>query len=88
MKRISSTNTGLSPVLKKPSPTKKGQEKTKEGAKQEQPWIVQVDKKNYKQQLQTTNNNYKQQLLTSTMLFPSAVSSVGPPLSPGQKGTR
>jgi hypothetical protein len=46
MKRISSTTIGLSPVLKKPPPTKKGQEKTKEGSNQEQLWIVQVDKKN------------------------------------------
>jgi hypothetical protein len=80
MKRISSTTTGLSPVLKKPSPTKKDQEKIKEGAKQEQPWIVQVGKKNYKQELQTTNNTYKQQLLTSTVTYSSAFSSV-PPLS-------
>jgi hypothetical protein len=35
MKRFSYNNTGLSPVLKKPHPTTKGQEKTKDGVKQE-----------------------------------------------------
>jgi hypothetical protein len=40
MKRFSSNITGLSPVMKKISPTKTSQEKVKEGAKQEQPWIV------------------------------------------------
>jgi hypothetical protein len=35
--------------IKKTSSTKKGREKTKEGAKREQPWIFQVGKKNYKQ---------------------------------------
>jgi hypothetical protein len=54
MKKISSNTTVLSPVLKKPSPKKKGQEKTNEGAKQEQSWIVQAGKK------QGTHNNYKQ----------------------------
>jgi hypothetical protein len=42
--------------IKKPHPTTKDQEKTKAGAKQEQPWIVQEPKK-------TTNNNNKQQQL-------------------------
>jgi hypothetical protein len=36
--------------FKKASPTMKGQEKIKTGAKQEQPWIVQGSKKNNKQQ--------------------------------------
>jgi hypothetical protein len=39
MKRFSYNTTGLSPVLKKPHPTTKGQDKTKEGTKKEQPWI-------------------------------------------------
>jgi hypothetical protein len=56
MKRFSYNTTGLSPVLKKPHPTMKDQEKTKEGAKQEQPWIVQGAKKT------KTKNNNKQQL--------------------------
>jgi hypothetical protein len=73
--------TGLSPVLKKPHPTTKGQGKTKSGAKKEQPWIVQGSIKNYKQQQKPTanSNNYKQQL--NSMTYSSAVSSVGPPLS-------
>jgi hypothetical protein len=50
VKRFSYTTTGLSPVLKKPHPTTKGQDKTKEGTKQEQPWMVQGYKKNNKQQ--------------------------------------
>jgi hypothetical protein len=33
MKRFSYNTTGLSPVLKKPHPTTKGQDKTKEGTK-------------------------------------------------------
>jgi hypothetical protein len=59
MKRFSYNTTGLSPVLKKYHPTTKGQEKTKAGTKQEQPWIVQGSKKNNKQQQKTTtyNNN-------------------------------
>jgi hypothetical protein len=66
--------------LKKPHPTTKGQDKTKAGTKQEQPWIVQGSKKNNKQLQKTTtnNNNYKQQLMKT---YSSAVSSVGPPLS-------
>jgi hypothetical protein len=60
MKRISSITTGLSPVQKKPSPTKKGQEKTKAGAKQEHPWIVQGVKKKNKLQQKPTKNHYKQ----------------------------
>jgi hypothetical protein len=48
MKRFSYNTTGLSPVLKKPHPTTKGQDKTKEGTKQEQPWFVQGSKKNNK----------------------------------------
>jgi hypothetical protein len=76
MKRFSYNTTGLSPVLKKPHLTTKGQDKTKSGTKQEQPWIVQGSNKNNKQQQQTTtnNNNYKQQLMRT---FSSAVSSVG-----------
>jgi hypothetical protein len=54
MKRFSYNATGLSPVLKKPHPTTKGQKKTKAGEKQEQPCIVQGSKK-------TTNNSKKQQ---------------------------
>jgi hypothetical protein len=50
MKRFSYKTTGLSPVLKNPHPTTKGQDKTKEGTKQEQPWSVQGSKKNNKQQ--------------------------------------
>jgi hypothetical protein len=60
MKRFSSNITGLSPVMKKTSPTKISQEKVKEGAKQEQPRIVQGADKNYKQQQQqqhTQKNN-------------------------------
>jgi hypothetical protein len=49
MKRFSYNTTGPSPVLKKPHPTTKGQDKTKEGTKQEHPWLVQGPKK-------TTNN--------------------------------
>jgi hypothetical protein len=56
VKRFSYNTTGLSQVLKKPHPTTNGQEKTKGGAKQEQPWIAQgVQKK--QQQTTTTNNN-------------------------------
>jgi hypothetical protein len=55
MKIFSYNTTGLSPVLKKPHPTTKGQEKTKAGAKQEQPWIVKGLKK-------TTNSKKQQQL--------------------------
>jgi hypothetical protein len=80
MKRFSSNITGLSPVMKKTSPTKISQEKVKEGAKQEQPWIVQGAKKNYKEQQNTKNSNFKQQLMTN-MIYSSAVSSMGPPLS-------
>jgi hypothetical protein len=79
MKRFSSNITDLSPVMKKTSPTKISQEKAKEGAKQEQPWIFQGAKKNYKQQKNTKNNNFKQQLMTN-IKYSSAVSSVGPPL--------
>jgi hypothetical protein len=77
MKRFSYNTTGLSPVLKKPHPTTKGQDKTKEGTKQEQPWLVQRSKKNNKQLEKTTTNNknYKQQLLKT---YSSTVSSVGP----------
>jgi hypothetical protein len=50
MKRFSYNTTGLSPVLKKPHPTTKGRDITKEGKKQEHPWIVQRSKKNNKQQ--------------------------------------
>jgi hypothetical protein len=64
--------------IKKPRPTMTGQEKTKAGEKQEQPWIVQGS-------TTTNNNNYKPQLFTRT--YSSAVSSVGPPLLPCQKGT-
>jgi hypothetical protein len=64
MKRFSSNITGLSPVRKKTSPTKVNQEKAKEGAKKEQPWIVQGVKKTYKQQ----QNTKKQQLQTTTYL--------------------
>jgi hypothetical protein len=60
MKRFSYNTTGLYPVLKKPHPATKGQEKTKAGTKQEQPWIVQGSKKNNKQLQTTTNNNNKQ----------------------------
>jgi hypothetical protein len=64
MKRFSSKITGLSPVTRKTSPTKVNQEKAKEGAEQEQPWIVQGVKKTYKQQQSTkksiTNNNLSQ----------------------------
>jgi hypothetical protein len=78
MKRFSSNITGLSPVTKKTSPTKVYQEKAKEGAKQDQPWIVQGVKKTYKQQQNTKNSNYKQQLITNK-IYSSTVSSVGPP---------
>jgi hypothetical protein len=80
MKRFSYNTTRLSPVLKKPHPTTKGQDKTKEGTKQEQPWLVQVSKKsNKKQEKITTNNkNYKQQLMKT---YSSTVSSAGPPVS-------
>jgi hypothetical protein len=54
MKRSSYDTTGLSPVLKNPHPTTKGQDKTKAGTKQEQPWIVQGSKKNNKQLQKTT----------------------------------
>jgi hypothetical protein len=61
MKRFPSNITCISPVMKKTSPTKVNQEKAKEGAKQEQPWIVKGAKKNYKQQQNikkaTINNN-------------------------------
>jgi hypothetical protein len=62
MKKFSSNITGLSPVTKKTSPTKVNQEKAKEGATQEQPWIVQGVKKTYKQQQNTaiTNTNLSQ----------------------------
>jgi hypothetical protein len=80
MKRFPSNIRGLSPVIKKTSPTKISQEKVKEGAKQEQPWIVQGSKKNRKQQQNTKNNNYKQQLMTN-MTYSSTVSSMGPPIS-------
>jgi hypothetical protein len=50
MKRFSYNTTGLSPVLKKPYSCTKGQDKTKEGTKQEQPCLVQGPKKNNKQQ--------------------------------------
>jgi hypothetical protein len=63
MKRILSNTTGLSPVLKNPSPTKKGQKKTKEGAKQKQPWIFQAGKK-------MVTNNYKKHHWTSTIFNP------------------
>jgi hypothetical protein len=79
MKRFSSNITCLSPVMKKTSPTKLNQEKVKEGAKQEQPWIVQGVKKNYKQQQNTKNSKYKQQLLTNKT-YSSAVSSMRHPL--------
>jgi hypothetical protein len=80
MKRFSYNTTGLYTVLKKPHPSTKGQDKTKEGKKQEQPWLVQGPKENNKQLEKTTTNNkiYKQQLLNT---YSSAVSSVGPPLS-------
>jgi hypothetical protein len=60
MKRSSSNITGLSPVMKKTSQTKISQEKVKEGAKQEQSWIIEGAKKYYKQQQNTkttTSNN-------------------------------
>jgi hypothetical protein len=81
MKRFSYNTTGLSPVLKKPHPTTKGQENRKSGAKQEQPWIVQVSRKNYNNNKKPTanSNTYKQQLISIT--YSSAFSSVGPPLS-------
>jgi hypothetical protein len=68
IKRFSYITTGLSPVLKKPHPTTKGQEKTKSRAKQEQPWIVQGSIKNYKQEQKPTanSNTYKQQLISMT----------------------
>jgi hypothetical protein len=66
--RFSYNTTGLSPVFKNPHPTMKGQDKTKSGTKQQQPWIVRGSKNNNKQ-LYTKNN--KQQ----------SVSSVGPHLS-------
>jgi hypothetical protein len=50
MKIFSYNTTGLSSVLKKPHPTTKGQDKTKEGTKEEQPWFVQGSKENNKQQ--------------------------------------
>jgi hypothetical protein len=73
MKRFSYNTTGLSPVLKKHHPTTKGQDKTKTGTTQEQPWIVQGSNKNNKQLQKTTknNNNYKQQLMKT---YSSAVS--------------
>jgi hypothetical protein len=80
MKRFSSKITGLSPVTNKTSPTKVNQEKAKEGAKQEQPWIVQGVKKTYKQQQNTKNSNCKQQLITNKT-YSSTVSSMGPSLS-------
>jgi hypothetical protein len=49
MKIFSYNTTGLSPVLKKPHPTTKGQDKAKEGTQQEHPWSVQGSKKNNKQ---------------------------------------
>jgi hypothetical protein len=67
----------LSPVLKNPHSTTKGQDKTKEGTQQEYPWFVQRSKE--KQQTTTTNNNnYKQQIIKT---YFSVVSSVGPSLS-------
>jgi hypothetical protein len=48
MKRFSYNTTGLSPVLKNPHPATKAQDKTKEGTKQEQPWLVQGSKKKKK----------------------------------------
>jgi hypothetical protein len=57
MKRFSHNTTGLSPVLRNPHPTTKGQNRTKEGTKQEQPWFVQGSKKNNRQlEKQKTNN--------------------------------
>jgi hypothetical protein len=61
MKIFSYNTTGLSPVLKELHPTMKGQEKTKPGAKQEQPWIVQGAHTKQQTTTTTTNNN-KQQL--------------------------
>jgi hypothetical protein len=81
MKIFSCSTTGLSPVLKKPHPIMKGQEKTKAG--------VALDFTRIQEKLQTTttnNNNYKQQLITR--IYSSAFSSVGPPLSPFQKGIK
>jgi hypothetical protein len=80
MKRFSYNTTGLSPVLKKPHPTNKGQDKTKEGTKLEQPWLFQGSNKNNKQLERTTTNNknYKQQLMQT---YSSAVSSMRTPLS-------
>jgi hypothetical protein len=72
MKRFSYNTTGLSPVLKKPHPNNKGQDKRKEGTQQEQPWFVQGSKK---EKTTTNNKNYKQQLVKT---YSSAVSSVGP----------
>jgi hypothetical protein len=80
MKRFSYNTTGLYPVLKKSHPTTKGNDRTKEGTKQEQPWFVQGSKKNKKQleKMTTNSKNYKQRLMKT---YSSAVSSVGPPLS-------
>jgi hypothetical protein len=60
MKIFSYNTTGLSPVLKKPRPTTKYQDKTKEGTQQEHPWIIQGSKK--------TKNNYKKQQQTTTII--------------------
>jgi hypothetical protein len=75
MKRFSYNTTGLSPVMKKPHPTTKGQDKTKAGLKQEQPWIFQGSKKNNKQLQKTTTNNenYKQQLMNTYSFVISSV---------------
>jgi hypothetical protein len=52
MKRFSYNTTGVYLVLKKPHPTTKGQEKTKEGTKNKQPWIFQGANNNKKQKKQ------------------------------------
>jgi hypothetical protein len=81
MKRFSYNTTGLSPVFTKPRPNHERAGGRKTGSKQEQPWIVQGSRKNYKQQQKPTanSNNCKQQLISMT--YSSSVSSVGSPLS-------
>jgi hypothetical protein len=83
MKIFSSNITGLSPVMKKTSPTKNNPRESKRRNKTGAALYC----SGRKEELQTTNSNYKQELLTS-MAYSYEVSSVGPPLPPGQKGTR
>jgi hypothetical protein len=81
MNRISSNTTGLSPVLKKLSPKKKGQEKKKKEQNRNSLGVSRQTRK----MVQTTT---KKQLLKSTMSYSSAISSVLPPILPTKNGTR